>query len=909
MNIDITTLAMAIGIINLLQVGALFLQWQFDKNHFPGQGWWLLGIGTIMLGFVALLLRSAPPVATISIVGNNVFLVCGQTFLYIGILRFFGQRVRRGPLIALLATYTLVAIYFTFMNNDIVLRRIALYLTLAALGFLTARAIFLNKTRIVNASANFLAATFLTHGIIITAGTVLLVTEPTPASPTAASPDQIVVMLDALITTSLWTIGFIVMANQRLGATNREAKENRELIFNTAPDAILVTRLNDGIIVEINDGFMMLTGYNRAEVIGKSTTEVNIWHNPEDRQRVITALHEKGFCENVEAVFQRKDGSQRDGMLSARIISLQGEPHIISVTRDITGRKQAEEYGKMRQEVLAILNEPEDSPDSMQRVLAVLKARTGCSAVAIRLQEGEDFPYLAQDGFSADFMRTENTLISRDVDGLMCRDKDGNVRLECTCGLVVDGRTDPANPLFTKGGSFWTSDSFPLLDLPSAADPRYNPRNQCTHHGYASFALVPLRDKERIVGLIQFNSLRKGYFTRTAVENLEKIAAHIGTALVRRWAEQALQEANDHLELRVAERTRALDESLSHAEELAVQAEAANRAKSAFLANMSHELRTPLSGVLGMTEMLFSDPLTDRQQGYAEKIKKSGAALLSIIHDILERSKIESGVVAVESIPFSLKEVIESVENSVRPRAAEKGLELHITIAPELPAALLGSPQHLTRVLTNLMNNAVVFTQAGSIKLAASIQQRTAEKLDIQIAVQDTGIGMTEEEMSRLFKSFSQADDSTTRRYGGLGLGLVTSRDLVELMGGTLRVKSASGKGSIFTVLLSFRIASGTEEVPGRAITGHEVQNPAEASVKTPARPEMPIGDIDELFPLLDELKRALESAEPKPCQEILKALQQKQWPADEEAMLAEVNHLVERYSLPEALALLEKNS
>ena len=241
------------------------------------------------------------------------------------------------------------------------------------------------------------------------------------------------------------------------------------------------------------------------------------------------------------------------------------------------------------------------------------------------------------------------------------------------------------------------------------------------------------------------------------------------------------------------------------------------------------------------------------------------------------------------------------------PRAAEKGIALQATIPPELPAILLGSPQHLTRVLTNLMNNAVVFTRAGSINLVASIQQHTAEKVDIQIVVQDTGIGMTEEEMSRLFKAFSQADDSTTRRYGGLGLGLVTSRDLVELMGGTLRVKSASGKGSVFTVLLSFRIASGTEEVPGRAITGHEVQNPAEDPVKTPAKPEMPAGDIDELLPLLEELKRVLEREEPKPCKDILKALQQKQWPADQETMLAEVSRLVDRYCLPEALALLEK--
>jgi PAS domain S-box-containing protein len=328
----------------------------------------------------------------------------------------------------------------------------------------------------------------------------------------------------------------------------REAKEYSELLFNTSPGAVLLTNLANSHLVDVNDGFTLLTGFNRAEVVGKSSTEINLWKNPEDRQKLVTVLGEKGFCENMDAVFLRKDGGQLDGLLSARIIRLQGEPHVISVATDITERRQAEEYGEMRQEVLSILNEPEDSSNSIQRILAALKARTGCSAVAIRLQDGADFPYFAQDGFPADFLRTENTLISHDADGLICRDKEGNVRLECTCGLVMDGRTDPESPLFTRGGSFWTSDSFPLLDLPSAVDLRHHPRNQCMHHGYASFALIPLRNKDKIVGLIQFNDLRKGYFTLATVEHLEEIAAHIGAGLVRRQAETALKEEHRRLQ-------------------------------------------------------------------------------------------------------------------------------------------------------------------------------------------------------------------------------------------------------------------------------------------------------------------------------------------------------------------------
>ncbi|MCX6673700.1 MAG: PAS domain S-box protein, partial [Methanothrix sp.] len=194
---------------------------------------------------------------------------------------------------------------------------------------------------------------------------------------------------------------------------------------------------------------------------------------------------------------------------------------------------------------LQILNAPGDLQDSIQRVLAALKTRTGFDAVGIRLQNGDDFPYLAQEGFSKDFLLTENTLIERAADGGVCRDKDGKIDLECTCGLIISGKTDPVNPFFTAGGSFWTNDSFSLLDIPPGEDPRHHPRNQCIYQGYASMALVPIWNKDRIVGLIQLNDRCKGRFTLDSVEFLEGIASHIGVALMRKRSEEALQESEE----------------------------------------------------------------------------------------------------------------------------------------------------------------------------------------------------------------------------------------------------------------------------------------------------------------------------------------------------------------------------
>ena len=232
-------------------------------------------------------------------------------------------------------------------------------------------------------------------------------------------------------------------------------------------------------------------------------------------------------------------------------------------------------------------------------------------------------------------------------------------------------------------------------------------------------------------------------------------------------------------------------------------AEVANLAKSTFLANMSHEIRTPMSGMLGMTGLLLGTSLTDKQRNFAEKIRTSGKALLAILNDILDFSRINAGKLTLESAPFSMEEVMENVVNIFGSQVAKKGIRLQATIDPKLPAALHGDPLRLTQVINNLMGNAVKFTQAGAIRLTVKVRRQTATEVELEISVQDTGIGMTEEELSRLFTVFGQADESTTRRFGGTGLGLAISRQLVELMGGTIRAESTPGKGSVFTVVLS----------------------------------------------------------------------------------------------------------
>lgn len=276
----------------------------------------------------------------------------------------------------------------------------------------------------------------------------------------------------------------------------------------------------------------------------------------------------------------------------------------------------------------------------------------------------------------------------------------------------------------------------------------------------------------------------------------------------RMEAERQLRRLNQELESRVDQRTEQLEKAVKRASRLAEQKESASQAKSEFLANMSHEIRTPMNGIIGMCDLIMGTELNQKQREYANIIRSSARSLLGLINDILDFSKIEAGKLEFETIPFNFKSVLEEVSDMFFAKMSKKKIELITDIGSNVPAELVGDPLRLRQVLVNLTGNALKFTPKGEICITVETRELNSKQAELLFCVRDTGIGMAPEIQSKLFDSFTQADGSISRKYGGTGLGLTISKNIIEMMGGEIWVESKQNEGSRFYFTATFKRSS-----------------------------------------------------------------------------------------------------
>jgi diguanylate cyclase (GGDEF)-like protein/PAS domain S-box-containing protein len=406
MIFDTKTLAFILGLAFLTQVIALFVQYRVGNKKYHGIGWWLMGSSLMAIGVIFMPMVTVKSLMILARIANPL-MVLGQLFLYLGVIRFLDQKENRWILGSIYIIFILTYYYYMYFNNDISSRTVVINSTLVIISILTAHKIFTEKDRLFSGSANFTAFVFISYGVFLIMRVYWAISMP----PAQMYLEQASILnagfIVPTVASNLWTFGFILMVNQRLNIENRLEKEKMQLVFNTSPDAASITRLNDGLFLDVNAGFTELFGYTRDEVLGKSTINYNVWHNIEDRQLFLTELNHRGICKNMEFVFRRIDGGQFFGMISASVIEIQAIPHIVSVISDITERKLAEEaLMESEEQYRSILNA---SPDDI--TITDLEGRILMISPAAKKMFGYDLDF---DDFIG--MRLLDFIVPEDVE-------------------------------------------------------------------------------------------------------------------------------------------------------------------------------------------------------------------------------------------------------------------------------------------------------------------------------------------------------------------------------------------------------------------------------------------------------------------------------------------------------------
>ncbi len=533
----------------------------------------------------------------------------------------------------------------------------------------------------------------------------------------------------------------------------RNSEEMYRLVVENANEMIVIAQ--DGLFKFFNHKTIDFTGYSRDELASKLFIEII---HPEDRGKIAENHQRRLNGEDIPGTYDfriiDKKGRIKWVEINAVLITWLGKPATLNFLNDITERKHAEEELYSKDHLLGgvalatnILLTETDIDSAINQTLEIL----GASADADRVYIFENSR--SENGRFAD-RRYEWV---RDSDQ-PSKDSHGS-------------RSFAYYPDMPR----WhdkLSTGYPIKGLvrefPESERRVLEPEN------IVSLLAIPISVAGRFWGFIGFDDCHfERAWTGAYVSILQAAAASIGGAIARRQAEDNLRAAKE-------------------------AAESAATAKSEFLANMSHEIRTPLNAVIGLTGLLLRTELTQEQSDYVETIRSSGDSLLSLINNILDFSKIDSGKMELESQPFDLRACIEDSLNLVAAKASEKDINLAYIIDSSTPEIVIGDPTRLRQILANLLSNAVKFTENGEVIVSVCARKLEDGGQEIHFAIKDTGIGIPKDRISQLFQSFSQVDASTTRKYGGTGLGLAISKRLVELMGGKIWAESEIGKGSTF---------------------------------------------------------------------------------------------------------------
>ncbi|MEO5366573.1 MAG: PAS domain S-box protein [Magnetococcus sp. WYHC-3] len=560
-----------------------------------------------------------------------------------------------------------------------------------------------------------------------------------------------------------------------------EATTNLQSFFDLIPDLACVAT-SDCYFQKLNPAWEKLLGYTREELQAKPFLDLI---HPDDRERTLAEVERQmqgRWTFNFVNRYRCKNGSYR--WLEWTATPAINKTFLYATARDITERRQSERQQTMLIEVMHILNKPDSLPDAIAQILAAIQRATNFDAVGIRLQQSNDFPYYVHSGFTKDFLAAENTLAQYRENGDVCRNPDGSVRLECTCGLVLSGQTDPNHPLFTPHGSCWCNDTLPLLGLPADQDPRLHPRNRCIHAGFRAVALIPVRTGKKIIGLLQLNDRRANCFTLDMIRFFEGLSDSIGIALTRKQLEQKLKTAHDELEAKVAQRTAELKnknrllqlemKERRRSEEALRQmdralAEITDKEREKLRRDLHDSVCQQLTGIGFLAKQLARDLANARRPkaSQAEELGEIARATAGMAHDI------GYGLTPLSTRPGKLSPALRALASRVA-NVFGIGCRAILPKAIQKLDPLVANQLYL--IAQEATNNAARHAAGTDIEITLSSQGKT-----IRLAVRDNGKGITK----------------TSAGNSGMGMDIMFSR--ARLIGATLRVTPGKKCGTVVT--------------------------------------------------------------------------------------------------------------
>ncbi|MCX7708983.1 MAG: PAS domain S-box protein [Clostridia bacterium] len=643
----------------------------------------------------------------------------------------------------------------------------------------------------------------------------------------------------------------------------RESEQKYRSLFNVATDGIYLHEiLNDdnyfSRIVEVNDITCKRLGYTREELLNLHITQVNKSDDKEFYRKVFNEIITKGQY-TFDNIHVTKDGRDIPVEINAHYYQANGKRYILSLARDMSERRKAESAlreseEKFRQlfhnstDAIFVQEIPEGNINGrLVEVNDTACRMFGCSRedffnkAPADFDPGKDFEQLRnlmQNLFKqghVTFERTGQTSDGRKIDleinAHVFNLKNKQMMIEIARDITERKKAEEKirksqekyHSLFMNMFSSFTYNKAILDESGKLVDFEYMEVNN-------AFAESIGLKREDIIGK-RFTDLYPQYknsdakifeiFSRAAIHGEKVFIESYFSEILGRWYNMAVYSPEKYYFATISSDIHDRKTAQEELERAIEQAEIANKAKSEFLANMSHEIRTPINGIVGMIDLTMLTELTYEQRDNLLTAKSCANSLMKIINDILDFSKMEAGKLQIDHINFEIKALVEEVFKTHTPYANEKGLELNYSFSSNIPQLLTGDPSRLKQILNNLIGNAVKFTEQGEVNISVKRDRVTEESIELKFAVSDTGIGISEEEKERLFKTFSQVDGSITRRFGGSGLGLAISKQLVEMMDGRMWVESEKGKGSAFYFTIKFK----TEGNKREAVVPQSVEN------------------------------------------------------------------------------------